>query len=379
MEDDAARISGRATAAGTARYAASFGDRPGHFRCPDALHLSSLSLGMRRGRPGGLEDVFYESAVERCLEGGINVLNTALSDRSHTSERALGRALRRAIAEERVRRDEVIVVSKGGELALDAEALGRGHPQQTLQQEYVDTGLLVPETVVNGSCFAPRFLRDQIDRSRANLGLETIDLYLLQEPELQLRALGPTDFARTLREAFGALEEAVADGHIGAYGLCTWSGFLVPHSERDHLSLVDVFDAALDVGSGDHHLRALQLPYGLAMGEGAGRSSQLGPDGHSHAILESLDGTGTSVFASAPLYGGRLVGRVPKEIAAAFPEVHGEAPVALQFTRSTRGVTSAVVGMRDPDHVAENLAVTRVAPADPEIPAALFHGFARER
>jgi aryl-alcohol dehydrogenase-like predicted oxidoreductase len=365
-------VPGRATPVGTRRYAERFSNLPGHFRCPDALTLSSLALGTRRGRPGGIEDLLYRSAVGQCLEEGVNVLNTALSDRSFTSERALGTALRRAIVEEVVSRDEVVVVTKGGELTIDAEALSLGHPQHQLQSNYIDTGILDPDSVANGICLTPAFLRDQIERSRHNLGLETLDLYLVQEPELLLRALGPSGFQRALRDAFEALEGAVRDGEIGAYGLCTWTGFLVPHTDRDHLSLMDVFQAALDVGSADHHLRALQFPYGLAMGEGAGLASQLGPDGLSHAILEELEGTGTAVFASAPLYGGRLVGRLPQELRDAFPEARGDAQAALQFTRSTRGITSAVVGMREPDHVDENLALLRVPPAEAEVPAELF-------
>jgi len=139
---------------------------------------------------------------------------------------------------------------------------------------------------------------------------------------------------------------------------------------------MDVFEAALEAGSGDHHLRALQLPYGLAMGEGAGLASQLGPDGRSHAILEELAGTGTAVLASAPLYGGRLVGRVPKEVRECFPEARSDAQACLQFVRSTPGVTSAVVGMTDPDHVTDNLALARQPPAAPAHIASLFERFA---
>ena len=369
-------ISGRATPEGTQRFAARFEDRPGHFRRPDDLTFSSLALGMRRGRPGGVEDLLYRSAVAQCLEGGVNVFDTALSDRNFTSERVLGHALARAFAEGVVARDEVIVVTKGGELTLDAEALTTGHPQRQLAATYVDSGVLDPETVVSGNCLAPRFLLDQIDRSRRNLGLETLDVYLVQEPELHLRELGPGPFRKRLREVFEGLEGAVQDGRIGAYGVCSWAGFLVPHSDRNHLSLVDVFEAALDAGSADHHLRALQLPYGLAMGEGAGSASQLGPDGQSHAILEELDGTGTAVLASAPLYGGRLVGRLPKEIREALPETTSDAQACLQFVRSTPGITSAVVGMTDPDHVDDDLALTLQPPSSPERIAELYERFA---
>jgi aryl-alcohol dehydrogenase-like predicted oxidoreductase len=373
MVEPAQLLAGRATAAGTRRFAERSGKAAGHFRKPDALTLSSLGLGLRRGRPGGVDDLLYRSAVAQCLEGGINIFNTALSDRSFTSERNLGSSLRRAFNEGEVARDEVVVVTKGGELCVDAEAVGRsGYPQQVLFETYVDTGIIDVDEAANGNCLAPRFLLDQIERSRANLGLETIDAYLIQEPELHLRSLGPDGFRRKLCEVFEALEGAVRAGAIAAYGLCTWSGFLVPHSEREHLSLVDVFEAALEAGSADHHLRFIQLPYGLAMGEGAGMASQLGPDGHSTAILDELRDTGTAVLASAPLYGGRLTGRVPKEVRDAFPGTTTDAQASLQFVRSTPGITTAIVGMREPDHVDENLELADVAPAPEEAIAHLF-------
>jgi aryl-alcohol dehydrogenase-like predicted oxidoreductase len=219
---------------------------------------------------------------------------------------------------------------------------------------------------------APKFLLDQINRSRHNLGVSTLDYYLIQEPELHLKSLGADGFRKALIAAFEALEWAVGEGWIGAYGLSTWEGFLVPDSDRSHLGIVEIFDAALDVGHGDHHLRAIQLPYGLAMGEGIALDSQLGPDGHSQGILGSLQDTGTVVFASAPLYGGRLVNQVPDFVQDAFPEAPSATTAALQFVRSTESVTSAVVGMRESAHVEENLLLATVSRANPQVPTQLF-------
>jgi predicted aldo/keto reductase-like oxidoreductase len=126
------------------------------------------------------------------------------------------------------------------------------------------------------------------------------------------------------------------------------------------------------VGSGDHRMRALQLPYGIAMGEGGILPTQLGPDGLSRSVLGSLTSTGTAVFASAPLYGGRLVGHIPSWVRAAFPETQTQAQCALQFARSTRNISSAVVGMLDDDHVAENLWLGDIPRADPDLPEQLF-------
>lgn len=375
-------LAGRATSRGTRRYADALALRleargraaaEDHFARPDDLWLSSISLGTLRGDPGGIDDLLYRSVVGDLLEAGTNVFNTALSDRMQTSERAIGHALRRAIREDRAARDEIVVITKGGALTPDPDrATDYVSAQRDLISTYIDSGVVSPEDIHRGHSLDPGFLLDQILRSRRNLGLETIDYYLIQEPEVHLKDLGVDGFRDALERAFAALEEAVERGWIGAYGLSTWEGFLVPDNDRNHLGLVEIFQAALDVGHGDHHLRAIQLPYGLAMGEGVALESQLGPDGMSRAILDSLQDTGTAVFASAPLYGGRLVGQVPDFVRRAFPEAPTSTTAALQFARSTANVTSAVVGMREAAHVEENLELASIPRAHPEIPGRLF-------
>jgi len=358
---------------GTRRFADRQSCEKDHFACPDDLWLSSLALGTLRGDPGGIDDLLYRSVVGDFLEWSGNVFNTALSDRMQTSERALGHALARAIREGLVVRDEIVVTTKGGALTPNPDFAGDPvGAQRDLYSSYLDSGVLDPTEVTRGHSMAPGFLLNQIARSRRNLGLETIDYYLIQEPEIHLRELGADGFRSALSRAFEALERAVANGWIGSYGLCTWDGFLLPDSDRSHLSIVDLFDIALDVGSGDHHLRVLQLPFGLAMGEGAVAQSQLGPDGHSRAILDSLEETGTVVMTSAPLYAGRLIGHIPRFVREAFPEAPSDATAALQFVRSTKNVTTAVVGMREVAHVEDNMRLRGVPRAASDLPTRLF-------
>ncbi|UCE86961.1 MAG: aldo/keto reductase [Deltaproteobacteria bacterium] len=369
-------LSGRATAEGTRRYAARFEHLPEHFRSPDRLYLSSLALGTRRGRPGGVDDLQYRTAVLELVQCGVNVVNTALFDRFQTSERCVGAALGRAIASGLVRRDEVVAVTRGGYLTPDAErARTRDEVRRHLHETYVASGLVDPARVVNGLySLEPRLLLHQIERSRANLGLATLDVYCIQEPELHLLALGPSAFRRQLGEAFETLERAVSEGRIAAYGLCTWEGLLLPHTERGHLSVLDLFELALDVAGGDHHLRAIQLPFGLATEEARGLESQLGMQGRAASVLEVLRDTGTFVMGSAPLLGGRVLGHVPEAVRDAFPNLTTDAQRCLQFARSTPGITSAVVGMRDERHVRENLELLRTPPAAPETLEAIFAG-----
>ncbi len=323
-------LPGRATRQGTEHFAARQNAESDHFARPDALSLSSIALGTLRGEPGGVDDLLYRSIVGDFVEAAGNVFNTALSDRMQTSERALGQAIARLVREQTATRDELVVVSKGGALTPDPDrATSYTEVQRYLYETYIDSQILDPSEVIRGHSMAPRFLLDQVERSRQNLGLETLDYYLIQEPEIWLRKLGPDGFRAALQAAFVAMEEAVSRGWIAAYGVSTWDGLLLPDSDRSHLSIVDLFEVALDVGQADHHFRALQLPYGLAMGEGAVLESQLGPDGHSRAILDSLRDTGTVIFASAPLYGGRLLGQIPTFVREAFPEAPTDATAAI--------------------------------------------------
>ena len=115
-------IPGRATPQGTRRFAARFPELPGHFRCPDRLSVSSFGLGTRAGEIGGVDDLLYRQAVPELLAGGVNLFDTALSDRMQTSERALGVALARALREGAAARDEIVLVTKGGLLTPDPGA-----------------------------------------------------------------------------------------------------------------------------------------------------------------------------------------------------------------------------------------------------------------
>lgn len=362
---------GRATSEGTRRFASRFPGLPGNFRKPDRLTLSSLGLGTKPGAPGGVDDLLYRSAVPRLLEGGVNVFDTSISYRHMTSERALGRALRRAFAEKIAARDEVFVISKCGYLSVDAESVIEG--RRYLITTYVDTGIVDPNDVVNGvHVLRPNFVADQIERSRRNLGLSTIDLYLLEDPELELAARGPTLFKDQLARLFEALEAAVARGAIAAYGLSTWHGLLLPYWERGHLSILDVFQTAIDVGGPDHHLRGIALPYNVALGEAKGLESQFGPDSHAASLFDTLRDTGTAVFGAQPLVQGRATRGLPPFFRQAFPGLSSDAQRCLQFARSTPGLTTALCGMRGPEHVDENLALLAHSPAEPALIEALF-------
>src|SRR5262249_60762927 len=119
-----------------------------------------------------------------------NVLDTAVNYRHQRSERAIRTALSTAISRGVAQRDEVVVATKGGFIPFDGGV--PRDPRAYFAATYVETGIIKPGEGVKGAhCMTPRYLHDQIDRSRANLGLETRDLYYVHNPQPHIGEVHP--------------------------------------------------------------------------------------------------------------------------------------------------------------------------------------------
>jgi len=362
---ESSRIAGRATPEATAARRDAEGDAVahGHYRTgTTGLVMSSVGLGTYLGDEDDVSDALYAEGVASAATLGCNVIDTAINYRCQRSERVVGRAVASLIAQGRVRRDEIVIATKGGYLPFDGRV--PTDPQEYIQDTYVDTGVIDRRDLVAGChCIAPAYLADQLDRSFANLGIECIDIYYIHNPETQLQEIGRDEFRTRMRATFGFLEQQAEAGRIAAYGVATWTGFRRPRHARDHLSLVDLVRLAEEVRPQGHHFRFIQLPYNLAMAEASTMKAQV-RDGERVSILEAAHHFGITVLASASILQGQLT-RLPRDLAAAFPGLGSDAQRAIQFVRSTPGITTALVGMRGRRHVEENLALARVAP-DPE-------------
>jgi aryl-alcohol dehydrogenase-like predicted oxidoreductase len=355
---------GWATPEGTAAYATRVAPPavPEHYRMLDGCRASSLGTGTYLGGDDDVADAGYRAALTRALELGLNVIDTAINYRCQRSERVIGRVLADGIASGRIRRDEVVVSTKGGFIPFDGSA--PRDPARYVVETYVKPGIVDPKEIVAGChCLAPRYLADQIDRSRANLGLATLDVYFLHNPEMQLEAVSHDELVARVRGAFEALEGAVAAGKIRRYGTATWSGYRRPIGAPDRLGLAELVGAARDVAGGRHHFRVLQLPYNLAMTEAFTLANQV-VGGATGSLLAAAEAYGLYVMASAPLYQGQLTRRLPEVVEQFLPGLATSAQRAIQFVRSTPGIGTALVGMKSVAHVDDNAQV-RAIPAVP--------------
>ena len=358
---EAANSGPRATTAGTERLAARFADErvPDCYRPASAgILASSIGIGTYLGEPNDADDRRYEDAVRVAVALGVNVVDTAINYRCQRSERAVGRTLASLIRGGIARRDEIIVCTKGGYIPLDGTPpASREEYTALIEREYFSRGVMRAEDVVaGGHCIAPGYLTDQIARSRANLGLDTIDVYYLHNPEQQIPAVGRDLFRRRVVRAFEALETRVESGDIAAYGCATWNGLRVAPDARDSLSLEELVGAAREVAGDGHHFRYVQLPVNLAMSE-ALRAPTQQVAGRPRTALEAASELGLVVVASAALMQSALARSLPGAVRDALPRYDTDAQRALAVARGVPGITTALVGMRSAKHVAENLAI----------------------
>ena len=348
-------LAGYATAEGTRRYAQRFAAvaAPGHFRERNALQVSSLGIGTYLGEPDAATDELYSGAVARALELGLNVVDTAINYRLQRSERSVGVALAGLVAAGKLARDEVVVSTKAGFLTPDGDY--PSDPTAYFTREYIQPGILRVEDVVGGMhSLAPVYLENQLERSRHNLGLETIDIFYLHNPETQLQAVSRPEFRARIRVAFEKLEELAIAGKLRCYGTATWDGYRRRPPAPDYLSLAEMVGLAEEVAGAGHRFRAVQLPYNLAMPEAYFFANQE-VSGEAMPVLAAAERLGVTVFASASILQGQVARTLPGELRALFNgHLETDAQCALQFVRSTPGVGTALVGMRQLEHVEEN-------------------------
>jgi aryl-alcohol dehydrogenase-like predicted oxidoreductase len=366
--------SGYATRQGTEAYAETFGAdcAPGHYSDFLNLHLklSSLGIGTFPGAANDEVDEAYAEVVRAASLAGINVFDTAVHYRYGRSARAVGQGLARAFAAG-VTRDQVFVVAKGGFLAFTD-----GLPDDLdawFDANIAARGLGVRGDLTGHHLISPAYLAGQIDAARVALGLETIDAFLLDQPEVHIPALGKERTNRKIAAVFEVFEEAVRAGKIRSYGISTFDGLRVEtdaplfQSITSMLGLAEraaqaMAEAAGARGEAKHAFRVVQLPFNQAMTEGFTRFSQTTGQGNVASSIQAAHQLRVYVVASHSLGKGHLARQCADAVAAALPDLANHAQRALQFNRSTPGIGTSLAGISTPAHLADLLAVAHRAP-----------------
>jgi len=273
-------IAGHATPSGTARRTDALGQAARAELGGTGISVSGIGFGGYRIDDSNPE---HRAALELALRSGINVIDTSTNYTDGGSERLIGEVLARLIDARELQREEVVVVSKIGYVQ------GRNYELARYRKE---SGAAFPEMVEYAEglwhCIHPTWLADQLTRSLDRLGLQTLDLLLLHNPEYfladaakrgQATNRARDEFYRRLEVAFRHLESEVEKGRIAGYGVSSNTAAGAPEG-RDSTDVSRMLACAVAAAGTGHHFRALQLPLNLlesaaALGSGGGVESAL--------------------------------------------------------------------------------------------------------
>ncbi|MDX1688668.1 MAG: aldo/keto reductase [Candidatus Promineifilaceae bacterium] len=218
----------------------------------------------------------HHRALRHALLNGVNLVDTSSNYAGGGSEKLVGTVLRRLDDEGHVSREAVVVVSKGGYLQGE---------NYKISQQRKEAGNPFPDLVEYAEglehCIHPEFLEHQLGRSLNRLQMETLDVYLLHNPEYYLNWAwkagveleeARAEYYRRIELAFRHLETEVAQGRIRYYGISS-NTFPSPAGALDFTSLARVWELAESIDT-DHHFRVIQLPMNLLETEGVTEPNQ---------------------------------------------------------------------------------------------------------
>lgn len=269
-------LSGYATSQGTAAYASRIMAGNGEDRLIHAFTtlgttgLTTTRIGFGTYRVD-MHTPEHRDALKKALRTSCNLIDTSTNYTDGDSERLVGSVLAELVGSGEIRRDELIVVSKIGyvqgqnlKLVEVREKAGRPYPEVV---KYAD-GVW--------HCIHPEFLADQLTLSLDRLGLATMDVCLLHNPEYyfsEAKHRGETDveklradFDARLEQAFTYFETQVSEGRLRYYGVSS-NTVASPSDDPEATSLARMIQAAKaaaqSVGSATHHFQILQCPMNL--------------------------------------------------------------------------------------------------------------------
>jgi aryl-alcohol dehydrogenase-like predicted oxidoreductase len=306
-------LPGSASPEGTARYAARMVSQSRHSSHMEHGYGRFGNSGLTTSRLGfgtyrvDTREPEHREALKKALREGVNLIDTSTNYMDGDSERLVGSVFSELIKNGELTREEVVVVSKIGYVQGDNFKLAEARER---------TGRPYPDMVKYGEgiwhCMHPDFLNDQLTLSLDRLGLATLDVCLLHNPEYYLSEAAHHDggdltmvresFYRRIEQAFAFLESQVAAGRIRYYGVSSNTVTADP-SDAEATSLSRLCNAARAAaaaqGKGRHHFAVLQCPMNLYEA-GALVRPDAGVD-QRETVLDAAQQEGIAVLVNRPL------------------------------------------------------------------------------
>ena len=242
----------------------------------------------------------HYDALTKALTEGIDLIDTSSNYADGRSETLVGRVLSDLITADKIKREDITLVTKAGYIQgqnfkLATKLKEEGNPFTEVVE--LQDGLW--------HCISPDFIEDQITRQLERLKTDYIDIYLLHNPEYYLDwakennvdiEIARENYYERIRKAFVYLEEKISEGKIKCYGVSS-NTFPSYSNEYEFTSLEKVIDTANSV-TGKNHFKVIQLPFNLFEAGALTAKNQIN---NTETVFQLADKTGLKVLVNRPL------------------------------------------------------------------------------
>jgi aryl-alcohol dehydrogenase-like predicted oxidoreductase len=241
----------------------------------------------------------HEKSLRKALLSGINLVDTSSNYGDGGAEKLVGKVLKDIASSGEIVRESIILVSKVGYLQGQNYQLSQARKRQG--KPFKDLVLYADGLE---HCIHPEFIDDQLTRSLERLKLDTLDFYLLHNPEYYLSWGGKTgvsleearqEYYSRIEQAFQHLESEVKRGRIRFYGISS-NTFPSPADDPEFTSLERVWEIAQSL-SPEHHFRLIQLPMNLVETGGITERNQ----SNGRSVLQFAQEKQIGVLVNRPL------------------------------------------------------------------------------
>jgi len=351
-----------ATANDTLNFAKRFSTYKDFYIKHNDLIYSKLGLGTFKAEPYKEENyVFhYIEAVKEAVKNGINLIDTASNYRYGQSEKEIGTALKELFEEKITKREELIICSKGGFIQLDYPF--PENPYSWIDENIIESKLAAKDDIeLDQHCMTPDYLEWSCKRSLENLGIDSLDIYYLHNPEMQLSKLGEKEFYKQIEKIFTRFEKLADEGLFKYYGVAVWNGFV--KLDEELLSLEKLIQIAQKVGGENHRFKYIQTPFNMAKTDIYTQETQ-SVNHEKCTLLQAAHRLNIGVISSSSLLQMNLFKKsFTAETGVILDDtmtLQSDIQLALQFVRSTPGIISSLFGSKVPVNIKQNCEISKI-------------------
>ena len=318
------------------------------------LNITSVSLGSYKGDLKKKTDLkIFNSFCDGAMSGGINYFDTSINFRYEKSERVINSVLKYLINEKMFLRNEFMIGTKGGFLNEDADI---GFVYEDLIKELLDKKILDnTNEIFDNHCLNPKFIDYQFEKSRVNLGIECIDFYCLNLPEVHLSYLSQEELFDKIIKNFTIFEEKISQNKLQAYGISTWRSLRVNKYDKYYINIEKLKNKVDSILGKDNNFKIIQAPFNMVMPEIFIEKNQTFEEKNA-SLLSAAEKLKLNIFATSSFCSG-LTSNLP--LSTHLTKNNYLGAKHLNFLRSFpfKSLKTNIFGAKNNRHVKTNLNV----------------------